>query len=202
MYRIFLKRLIDIGFCLIGLLPLFAVMIIIAPIIYLSDRGPIFYNASRLGRNGKVFIMRKFRSMRVNALDIRNNDGTTFNSEDDPRVTRIGRFIRKTSLDELPQIFNILIGDMSIVGPRPDLPDAINLYNEEEVLKLTVRPGITGYNQAYYRNSANLHERFRNDVFYAQNVSFMLDMKILFRTFITVIKRENIYGNTGSREKD
>jgi len=201
MYRIFFKRAIDIVFCFIGIIPLFVVIIIIAPIIYLSDKGPIFYNASRLGRNGKVFIMRKFRSMKVNALDIRNNDGTTFNSEDDPRVTKIGKFIRKTSLDELPQLFNILSGDMSLVGPRPDLPDAINLYSEEEKLKLTVRPGITGYNQAYYRNAANLHERFRRDVFYAQNVSFLLDMKILLRTVITVIKRENIYGTTGSREK-
>lgn len=92
------------------------------PLIWLTDRGPTFYNAQRVGLNGKIFKMFKFRSMKVNAPDIRNTDGSTFNSSDDPRVTRIGRFIRKTSIDEIPQILNVLIGDMSFVGPRPVLP--------------------------------------------------------------------------------
>ena len=118
MYEKYIKRLFDIVVALIGL-PFFAVIfLIIAPIIYLTDKGPIFYNAPRLGRKGKVFNMCKFRSMKVNAPDIRNADGSTFNGKDDPRVTKIGKIMRKTSLDEIPQLLNVLKGDMSLVGPR------------------------------------------------------------------------------------
>ena len=149
MYINFVKRFIDI---IIGLLafPFVLILIIImGPIIYFNDKGPIFYNAERLGLNGKPFKMFKFRSMFVNAPDIRNEDGSTYNGDDDPRVTKVGRFMRKTSLDEIPQFLNVLLGDMSLIGPRPDPLDDMNIYTEHQKKKLIVRPGITGYNQAY-----------------------------------------------------
>lgn len=160
--------------------------------IYLEDHGPIFYNGKRLGLNGKPFKMFKFRSMRVNAPDIRLEDGSTYNGDDDPRVTKVGRFIRKTSIDELPQLFNVLIGDMSWVGIRPDPLDWLDKYTVAEQIILTVKPGITGYNQAYYRNSADSELKLKNDVYYAKNISFALDAKCFLKTFKTVICRENI----------
>ena len=191
MYGKFVKRLLDILIALIGL-PFFAlIFIFIAPFIVIEDKGPVFYNAPRLGRGKKVFKMYKFRSMRVNAPDLRNEDGSTYNGDEDPRVTKIGRFIRKTSLDETPQILNILKGDMSLIGPRPDLPDALEVYRGDEDQKLNVRP--TGYSQAYHRNSIDLHERFKEDVYYANNVSFLLDVKIFFRTISTVLLRKGVY---------
>lgn len=196
MYRNYIKRLLGLIFSIAGL-PLFLLIFIaVAPLIVLEDKGPIFYNAPRLGRNGNIFNMYKFRSMRVNAPDLRNEDGTTFNSEQDPRVTKIGRILRKTSLDETPQILNVLIGNMSFIGPRPDLPGADReMYRPGDIEKLSVNPGITGYSQAYYRNSSTLDQRFDGDVYYAKNVSFSLDMKILIRTIKIVFTHENVYRN-------
>lgn len=194
-YRNYIKRLLDLVFSIV-LLPFFAVLlVIVAPLIKFTDRGPVFYNADRIGLNGKIFKMFKFRSMRVNAPDIRNEDGTTFNSENDPRVTRIGKTLRKTSIDEVPQLLNVLIGDMSWIGSRPDLPDALDVYSDEDRKKLSVRPGITGYSQAYYRNSAEFSQKMKGDVYYAENVSFLLDLKILIKTMQTVLKRDNLYRN-------
>ena len=117
MYRNYVKRLFDLAFAIV-LLPVWAlILVIVGPMIYFEDRGPVFYNAPRLGRNGKVFIMYKFRSMKVNSPDLRNADGSTFNAKDDPRLTRIGRFLRETSIDETPQILNVIKGDMSLIGP-------------------------------------------------------------------------------------
>lgn len=195
MYRKFGKRLLDILISLIALPFLTILFIIISPIIIYEDKGPIFYNASRLGYKGKLFKMYKFRSMKVNSSDLRNEDGTTWNSEEDPRVTRAGHFLRKTSIDELPQVLNVLKGDMSIVGPRPDLPDAIEMLNDETIHKLDVLPGITGYSQVCYRNTSTLEERFYGDLFYAQNLSFLLDMKLILQTIGIVFKQKNIYRN-------
>ena len=142
--------------------------------------------------------MYKFRSMKVNAPDIRNEDGSTFNSKDDPRLTKIGRLIRETSIDETPQILNILKGDMSFIGPRPDLPDQIELYEGEEKRKLEVKPGITGYSQAYYRNSVPWKERIRNDIFYVDNMSFWLDVKIFLMTIMSVFRREAVFMGASS----
>lgn len=139
--------------------------------------------------------MYKFRSMKVNAPDLRNEDGSTFNSEDDPRLTRVGKFIRKTSLDETPQLLNIIKGDMSIIGPRPDLPGAIYKYNSEQKKKLTVNPGITGYNQAYYRNSLDMNNKIINDIYYVENLSLMLDIKIIFKTIRSILSRKNIFNS-------
>jgi len=191
-YKHFIKRLLDIILSIIALPFLILIVIVIGTLIYLEDRGPVFYNGKRLGLNGKPFKMFKFRSMRVNAPDIRLEDGSTYNSDDDPRVTKIGRFIRKTSIDELPQLFNVLIGDMSWVGIRPDPLDWLDKYTDAERIILTVKPGITGYNQAYYRNSADGELKLKNDVYYAKNISFLLDAKCFLKTIKTVIYRENI----------
>lgn len=192
-YSIYVKRFLDI---LISLLILPIILIVCIPIsilIFSEDKGPIFYNGKRLGKNGKIFKMYKFRTMKVNAEDIRNNDGSTFNGEDDPRLTKIGKIIRKASLDELPQIFNVIKGDMSLIGPRPDLPEHIKLYTKKEKKKLNVLPGITGYNQAYYRNSITWKKRLKNDIYYVENLNFSLDVKIFFNTIITVLRKDGVY---------
>lgn len=202
MYINFVKRFIDI---IIGILafPFVLVLIIImGPIIYFNDKGPIFYNAERLGLNGKPFKMFKFRSMFVNAPDIRNEDGSTYNGDDDPRVTKVGRFMRKTSLDEIPQFLNVLLGDMSLIGPRPDPLDDMNIYTKHQKKKLIVRPGITGYNQAYYRNSVEQNEKFEHDVYYAENVSFLLDLKIFFKTFATVLSHDSVYNDVSNLSEE
>ena len=195
MYKNFFKRFIDILVSLIAL-PFFCIgFIFIAPLIYFTDRGPIFYNATRKGKNGKDFKMYKFRSMMVNAPDMRNADGSTYSGNDDPRVTKIGKILRKTSLDEIPQVLNVLMGDMSLIGPRPTL--ATKEYIESELDEnrkkhYSVRPGITGYSQAYFRNSITQEEKFANDAFYADNVTFIFDLKILFKTVSSVLGQKNI----------
>ena len=195
MYKYVIKRILDIILAIL-LLPFFLVItILIGPLIYLEDRGKIFYNANRLGKNGKVFVMYKFRTMKENSPDIRNSDGSTYNAEDDERVTKIGKFLRKLSIDEVPQILNVLKGEMSFIGPRPDLPEHINLYTKEEKQKLKVRPGITGFNQAYYRNSIRWKNRIKNDIYYINNISLILDIKIFIRTIISLFKTENTYIN-------
>ncbi len=194
------KRVLDIMISLV-ILPFFLILLFVVSImILIDDHGPIFYVADRLGKNGKIFKMYKFRSMKVNAPDIRNADGTTFNSETDSRVTKVGAILRKTSIDEVPQIINIFLGDMSFVGPRPDLPDTPNIYRAGDEKKLMVLPGITGYSQAYFRNSSTLEQRFDGDVYYAENVSFLLDIKIIFKTIQTVLKQENVYRNEDKKD--
>ena len=201
MYKHFFKRVIDLLISLIALPFFLLVLIVVAPLIYFGDKGPVFYNANRIGKNGKLFKMYKFRSMYVNAPDIRLADGSTYNGEDDPRVTPIGRFIRKTSIDELPQILNILLGHMSLIGPRPDPPDWLERYPEEIKVFLTVRPGITGYSQAYYRNSADGEEKMQHDAYYATHCTFWMDVKIFFKTIATVLLAENTYKDTENEEE-
>lgn len=202
MYKRFFKRIIDIVIALIALPALLVIYLFAAPMIKLTDKGPVFYNAKRIGKDGKLFKMYKFRSMMVNAPDIRLADGSTYNGEDDPRVTKIGKLLRKTSLDEVPQILNILNGDMSLIGPRPDPPDWIDKYPEDVKVFLTVRPGITGYSQAYFRNSADGEEKMKNDAFYAENCSFFLDAKIFVKTIATVLKKENTFKDTSKENKE
>jgi undecaprenyl phosphate N,N'-diacetylbacillosamine 1-phosphate transferase len=195
MYRHFFKRLFDLIFALMAFPFWLIILIVVGPIIYLQDKGPIFYNAPRLGKDGKTFIMYKFRSMKVNAPDLRNEDGSTYSAEDDPRLTKVGKFLRRTSLDETPQLLNVIRGDMSLVGPRPDLPEQRTLYEGDEERKLKVRPGLTGYNQAYYRNSVKWKERIRHDLIYVDSISLWFDIKILLRTVIAVLRSEDIYVN-------
>ena len=161
MYKNYFKRILDIAIGIIGFPFFLLAFIIIAPIIKVTDGGPIFYNAKRIGKSGKLFKMYKFRSMKVNAPDIRLADGSTFNGADDPRVTKVGRILRATSIDELPQLLNILNGTMSLIGPRPDPPDWIDKYPEDIRVFLSVRPGLTGYCQAYWRNGANGYEKMK-----------------------------------------
>lgn len=195
MYKGFLKRTFDIIISIICLPFFLLLFLIIGFLIKLEDRGPVFYKAHRIGKDSKLFKMYKFRSMKVNAPKLLNADGSTFNSTNDPRVTRIGKFIRETSIDEIPQIINVLKGEMSIIGPRASLSTALKNYKIDEMAKMKVRPGITGFTQAYYRNNLSNREKRLKDSWYANNVSFTLDMKILFRTFITVFKKEGLYTN-------
>ncbi len=192
MYVHFFKRVIDLVFALIALPFVLLMILIITPIIWLDDHGPIFYAGKRIGLHGKPFGMLKFRSMKVNAPDIRLEDGSTFNGDDDPRVTKVGKFLRKTSLDEIPQFLNVFVGQMSLIGIRPDPLDWLEKYNEHERVILTVKPGITGYNQAYFRNSVDGLAKLKNDVYYAEHISFLLDLKIFLKTIKTVLFRENI----------
>lgn len=196
MYKHFFKRIIDI----IGALMLFPFVlleiIILAPIIWLTDKGPVFYTANRAGKGYKPFKMFKLRSMYVNSPDLKNADGSTFNSDNDPRVTPIGRVMRKTSLDEFPQFLNILIGDMSFVGPRPKLYREGRLEDsdvtEDMRNSFKVKPGVTGYAQAYYRNSITQDEKFHWDAYYADHISFGMDVRIIIQTIYSVIGRKNI----------
>lgn len=195
MYQHFFKRLFDIIGSLIILPFVLLEIIILAPIIWLTDRGPVFYNATRIGRKRKTYKMFKLRSMYVNSPDIKNPDGSTFNSDNDPRVTPIGRIMRKTSLDEFPQFLNVLIGDMSFIGPRPRLPKNNKTWEDLDEAHRKVygiRPGVTGYAQAYFRNSITQDEKFKWDAYYADNISLWMDIKILFQTFWSVIARKNI----------
>lgn len=196
MYKKFGKRLLDILFSIMAMPFVGIALLILAPIIHFEDKGPVFYCAPRRGKKGKIFRMIKFRSMKVNAPDLRNTDGSTFNSAHDPRVTKIGRIMRKTSLDELPQFINVLVGDMSIIGPRPRVGNtAYESMDEVRKKGLSVRPGVTGYSQAYFRNSISQEEKFKYDAYYAENVSFVLDVKVFFMTIASVFSHKNINSN-------
>ncbi|MBQ5943977.1 MAG: sugar transferase [Bacteroidales bacterium] len=199
----FFKRLFDIIGALILLPFVLLEIIILAPIIWLTDKGPVFYNANRAGKDYKPFKMFKLRSMYVNSPDLKNADGSTFNSDNDPRVTPIGRLLRKTSLDEFPQFLNILLGHMSFVGPRPKLWHADRKLSDMDELcrkSFSVRPGVTGYAQAYFRNSITQDEKVKWDAFYADNLSFGMDLRILWQTVVSVLGRKNINTEQSYRE--
>ncbi|MBO4352606.1 MAG: sugar transferase [Eggerthellaceae bacterium] len=193
MYGRFGKRACDVAVGLVALPVVAAVTATCGIAIKLEDGGPLFYNAPRVGKHGREFTMYKLRSMKVNAPDLVMEDGSTYNGADDPRMTRVGAFMRKTSLDEIPQFLNVLAGDMSVVGPRPDLKRETELYQGDEVLKLTVKPGVTGYAAVYGRNSLPWHDRLKLDVEYVRKRSFPLDVKVFAKTFVTVFKQEGIY---------
>lgn len=195
MYIRFIKRILDIFGSLLFLPFVFLEIIVLSPLIWLTDKGPVFYNATRAGKGYKPFKMFKLRSMYVNSPDLKNPDGSTFNSDNDPRVTPIGRILRKTSLDEFPQFLNILLGHMSFVGPRPKLYKEGRMVDEtdENIIKsFSVKPGVTGYAQAYYRNSITQEEKFKWDAYYADHVSLWMDIKILWKTVVSVLGRKNI----------
>lgn len=194
-----LRRGQDIVFSLIGLLLLWPVMLIVALVIYLNDpHGSSFFAQVRCGRDGKLFKMYKFRSMYVDAeerlkdlLQDNEMDGPAFKMKDDPRITRVGRFLRKTSLDELPQLWNILKGDMSIVGPRPALPREVEQYTERQKQRMYVTPGLTCYWQIQpKRNEISFDDWMALDLQYIQERSFWVDWKIIFKTFVAVFNKE------------
>lgn len=194
-----IKRLLDILLSLLALPFVLLILLAVAPIIYLTDRGPVFYNAPRVGKDGKLFTMYKLRSMKVNSPELFNKDGSIYTGKEDPRVTRIGRFLRDTSIDELPQFFNVLKGDMSIVGPRAFMRmdyQGSDALEDSRRRRLEVRPGITGYSQAYYRNSISHDQKILNDVYYVEHLSFALDVRILCKTVVAVLGRKNLYGDS------
>lgn len=196
----FVKRIFDV-FCsslaLVVLSPLFLVTAILVK----SDGGPAFYSQLRVGKNGRMFRMYKFRSMVVNAdamLDelLKNNDyknGPVFKMKDDPRVTRIGRFIRKYSIDELPQLINIIKGDMSIVGPRPPLPREAVQYDDYQSQRLYVTPGLTCYWQTYGRSGLPFDDWMIMDIHYIQRRGFILDLHLILKTFRAVLFTKGAY---------
>ena len=200
MYKHFFKRVIDFFIALILSPFILLVTIFVAIAIKIDDGGSVFYNANRIGKGGKLFKMYKFRSMKVNSPDLRLPDGSTFNSVNDPRLTKVGKFLRKTSIDELPQIYNVLFGKMSFIGPRPDSPSFLGKHAPDELCVLDVRPGITGYNQAINRNSVLTKEKIRNDVYYVQHLSFAFDCKIVWLTIKSVISRKIVYRVTAFGE--
>ncbi len=188
-----LKRILDLTVAVPALVVLSPVLAACALAVRLSSSGPVFFRQARLGLGGAAFHLLKFRSMRHNCPPLRNPDGSAFTGEDDPRVTRVGRFLRKTSLDELPQLINVLRGDMSLVGPRPDLVDQIRYYSEAEKRKLEVKPGITGLAQISGRNSITWERRKALDVEYVRRRSFRFDLVILARTIPYVVLRKDIH---------
>lgn len=199
-YKGYLKRLIDIVLAIIILLVIWPIMLLIAVIIKIDSKGPVVFTQERLTLNGKVFKMMKFRTMCVNAEHI----GTgVYSYNNDPRVTRVGRVLRKLSLDELMQLCNILKGDMSFIGPRPILtyhPCTYDLYTEKEKTVFTVRPGITGWAQVCGRNSINWDKRFEMNEWYVENVSLWLDIKIFFLTIKQVVVKKNIESTEGTSD--
>ena len=202
MYERCFKRIIDIMLSVLGL-PVFGLIyIVVAPMIILDDGLPVFYNALRIGKNGKLFRMYKFRTMKKNAPDIRLADGSTYNGVDDPRVTRVGRFLRSTSIDEIPQILNMLKGEMSLIGPRPDPPDWLERYPSEVRIFLQVRPGLTGYSQAFFRNSVDGNEKMKHDAYYAKHCTFLMDLKIFLKSIVVVLGHENTYKDMSRNQMD
>ncbi len=193
--NLFIKRIIDILGSLIGMIILLPLFVIIAILIKLTSEGPVFFRQERLGKDGKVFKILKFRTMVVNAEKI--GDGLKVKSENDSRITKIGRFLRATSLDELPQLWNVFIGQMSLVGPRPPATyfpyDGYENYPDWTKKRFLMRPGMTGLAQVTVRNSVSWDERIIIDNKYIDSFNIWLDIKILFFTIFKVIKTENIY---------
>ena len=195
-----IKRIFDIVAATCGIVLLSPLMIIIAVLIKTEDHGPIFYKQVRVGKNGKTFKMYKFRSMFVNADKMlaklkEHNDveGPMFKMKDDPRITKVGHFIRKHSLDELPQFLNVLRGDMSLVGPRPPLPSEVEEYSEYDKQRLFVIPGCTGLWQATERNEVGFNEMVQLDIEYIQKAGFLFDLWIIWKTVEIVIKPNGSY---------
>lgn len=191
MYKTYLKRFLDITLSLIGLIILSPLFLLLAVLIKLDSKGPVLFKQERVGKNKKLFQIYKFRSMCVGA----EQQGTgQYSFAGDPRVTRVGKMIRATSLDELPQLINILKGDMSFVGPRPPLtyhPWDISEYTPEQQRMFEVRPGITGWAQTHGRKEVEWHERIRLNVWYVDHCSLALDIKIVFKTLFKVLKNED-----------
>lgn len=200
-YTLVIKRFFDILFSLIAIPFVIVIIIPVAIAIFIEDHGPIFYIDKRLGKNTKEFGMLKLRTMKVNSPDIRNEDGSTYNSINDPRLTKIGKFLRKTSIDELPQVFNILIGQMSFIGPRPSPLGNLDKYPKFYLKKFTVLPGLTGYDQSNGRNSNSMEEHFKSDVYYVEHISLWLDIKIIFKTIPTVLLHRGVFRNNDNDDK-
>jgi len=192
----YMKRSGDVVASVLGLVLLSPAMLLIAVAIRATSRGPALFIQPRLGLGGCTFRMYKFRTMAHGAPDLRHADGTTLTSDHDPRVTRLGRLLRRTSLDELPQLWNVVRGDMSLVGPRPELPDGLSRYIPDHLQRLDVRPGITGWAAVNGRNDLPLLQRRELDVWYVRHLSVWLDIRILFLTLAIVFRGTGVNRDT------
>lgn len=186
MYNFFFKRIIDFSCAVIGLLLLSPLFVIVTIGLYFANQGKPFFFQLRPGKNEKIFKIIKFKTMN----DKKDSQGNLLS--DAERLTKVGMFVRKASLDEIPQLLNVLKGEMSLIGPRPLLPEYLSLYNEEQKRRHEVKPGITGWAQVNGRNTISWEQKFEYDVWYVKNLSFLLDIKILFLTIKKVFKSEGI----------
>ena len=186
MYKFYFKPLIDFFAALFGLILLSPLLLFVWLGLLFSNNGKPFFLQKRPGKKGKIFIIIKFRTMN----DRLDKSGKLL--PDGERLTAIGKFVRKTSLDEIPQLFNVLKGDMSLIGPRPLLPDYLHLYNDFQKRRHEVKPGITGWAQVNGRNAISWDQKFAYDIWYVDNLSFLVDLKIVFKTFEKVFKSEGI----------
>ena len=192
MYKTFFKRILDVLIATIMLLLLSPIFIVVFIILFIANNGKPFFYQARPGLHEKIFKIIKFRSMN----DKKDKNGKLLPDED--RLTKVGLFVRKTSLDEIPQLLNVLKGDMSLIGPRPLLISYLPLYNEEQKKRHLIKPGITGWAQVNGRNAISWQQKFAYDVWYVENCSFLLDCKILWMTFLKVVKREDISSATSA----
>ena len=197
-FYLFSKRVTDIFLSAIGLILLSPILLIVAIAIRIDSKGPIIFKQDRVGKDGKIFSMYKFRSMIVNAeelkakLETKNEmSGPMFKMKNDPRITKVGRFIRKTSIDELPQLINVIKGDMSLVGPRPSLPKEVEKFSPWMLERLKVKPGITCYWQVMGRNNIAFEEWMKLDVKYVHEMNYWLDIKLIFKTFFVLFGDES-----------
>ena len=194
MYAKYIKRFLDLILSLLALIILMPVLVILAIAIKIDSKGPVFFLQERLGKNGKVFKIIKFRTMVVNAEKI--GDGLKVKSEKDNRITRVGKVLIKTSLDELPQLINVVKGEMALIGPRPPVtyhPHKYEEYPEEQKRRFLVRPGITGLAQVRVRNSATWDERIKIDLEYIEKITFIGDFQIFINTIISILAKKYIY---------
>ncbi|MBE7693140.1 sugar transferase [Tenacibaculum finnmarkense] len=189
MYKQFFKRIIDLILSFIGLVILFPILLIVCVILKIKQGG-VFFLQNRPGKNDTIFKIIKLKTM----TDERNSEGNLL--PDEQRITKIGQFVRATSLDEIPQLINVLKGDMSLIGPRPLLVKYLERYSEEQRRRHDVKPGITGWAQVNGRNTISWNKKFEYDIWYTENISFLLDIKILYLTFLKVIKRSDINSET------
>ena len=186
MYKVYFKPLLDCVVSLLGIVVLSPIFLVILICLFISNNGKVFFVQNRPGKNEKIFKIIKFRTMN-NKKDAHGNL-----LPDAERLTYLGKIVRKTSLDEIPQLINVLKGDMSLIGPRPLLPEYLSLYNERQKKRHTVKPGITGWAQINGRNAVQWNKKFEFDVWYIENLSFILDLQILFLTLKKVVKLEGI----------
>ena len=198
-YEIF-KRIIDIIGAGLGLILLSPIIAIVACAVKFTSKGPVFFSQKRVGKNGELFEMYKFRSMVVNAEELKENleeqnemSGPMFKIKDDPRVTKVGKFIRKTSIDELPQLWNILKGDMSLVGPRPSLPKEVEQFDNWMFKRLSVRPGLTCYWQVSGRNNIDFEDWMKLDCRYVDERNLWIDIKLIFKTVFVLFGDKNAH---------
>ena len=186
MYKVYFKPLLDCVVSLLGIVVLSPIFLVILICLFISNNGKVFFVQNRPGKNEKIFKIIKFRTMN-NKKDAHGNL-----LPDAERLTYLGKIVRKTSLDEIPQLINVLKGDMSLIGPRPLLPEYLSLYNERQKKRHTEKPGITGWAQINGRNAVEWNKKFEFDVWYIENLSFILDLQILFLTLKKVVKLEGI----------